>query len=401
MMKILYYKIRAIAVTVLLRLLPRNQPVVFTGRGSALGLCRQLGVLGYTHVLLVTDRFLANSGLLDGIKSALTERGVAFTVYDGIEPDPDFDQVQAGEELLREQGCDAVLGVGGGSVLDAAKLIALLHHNPGDLAFYDGIQKAKKPGLPLFVVPTTAGTGSETTPASVITESGTHRKVAVADGKLVPHYVAVDAELMKSMPPHITAATGMDALTHAVESFLSKASTPVTRDMAGSAARLIFEHLPRAWRDGEDMEAREAMAMASFYAGVAFGRTSVGYAHGIAHQLGRVCATPHGDANAMVLPEVLAAYGSCVHKRLAELARTCRVGDPGESDEALARGLIRKIGTLRSEMNMPQKPKDLEAEQIPGIIKGALAEAGDLYPVPRYFSPGEIRQIVSELLPAA
>jgi alcohol dehydrogenase class IV len=401
MMKILYYKLRAVGVTVLLRLLPRNQPVVFTGRGSALALCRQLAVLGYSNVLLVTDRFLEQSGLLDDIKSALSEGGVSFTVFDGIEPDPTFDQVQAGEDSLRAAACDAVLGVGGGSVLDAAKMIALLHHNPGDLAFFDGIQKAKKPGLPLAVIPTTAGTGSETTPASVITESGTHRKVAVADGKLVPHYVAVDADLMKSMPRHITAATGMDALTHAVESYLSKASTPVSRDMAGSAARLIFKHLPRSWHDGDDMESREAMAMASFYAGVAFGRTSVGYAHGIAHQLGRVCSTPHGDANAMVLPEVLAAYGPCIHGRLAELAITCRLGETGETDEVLAQRFIQKIQAMRDEMGMPRKPQDLEPGHIPGIISGALAEAGDLYPVPRYFSAAEVRQIVTDLLPAA
>ena len=245
-MKVLYYKLRAIAVTLLLRLLPRNQPVVFTGSGSSLALCRQVALLGYSRVLIVTDRFLDESGLLDDIKSALEQAGVSFAVYNGVEPDPHFEQVVAGEALLRAEKCQAVLGIGGGSVLDAAKMIALLYHNPGDLDFFDGIQKAKKPGLTMFAVPTTAGTGSETTPASVITDSRTHRKVAVADGKMVPHYVALDAELMKTMPPHITAATGLDALTHAVESFLSKASTPSSRELAATATRLIFEHLPRA-----------------------------------------------------------------------------------------------------------------------------------------------------------
>lgn len=397
-MKILYYKIRAIAVTWLLRLLPRNMPLVFSGSGSSLRLCKQLATLGYTRALIVTDRFLNESGMLDGIKKTLTESGVSFAVYDGVEPDPPFNQVQAGEALARKENCDAVIGVGGGSVLDAGKMIALLHNNPGDLAFYDGIQKAKKPGLPMFAIPTTAGTGSETTPAAVISESGTHRKVAVADGKMVPHYVALDAELMKSMPPGITASTGMDALTHAVESYLSKASTASTEAMAIAAVRLILKYLARAWHDGNDMEARDAMATASFYGGVAFGRTSVGYAHGIAHQLGRVCHTPHGEANAMVLPEVLAAYGDCVHKRLAKLAQSVGLGEPGDSPGKLARELIERIAALRSEMEMPLAPEGLEEAEIPGIVKAALAEAGDIYPVPRYLSTAELGAVVRGLM---
>lgn len=400
-MKTLYYKIRAIAVTLLLRLLPRNMPLVYSGIGSSLTLCRQLALLGYRKVLIVTDTFLNDSGLLDNIKQALKESDVEFAVYAGVQPDPVFEQVSEGAALLRKESCDAVLGIGGGSVLDAAKLIALVHNNPGDLAFYDGIQKAKKPGLPMFAVPTTAGTGSETTPASVITDSKSHRKVAVADGKLVPHYVALDAELTRTMPAHITAATGMDALTHAVESWLSKASTGSTEAMAAAAARLVFENLARAWRDGDDMEAREAMLTASFYAGVAFGRTSVGYAHGIAHQLGRVCGTPHGDANAMVLPEVLAAYGDCVHERLAALARQVGLEKDGGSDQELAEALSARIVELRAELNMRLKPEGLKAADIPAMVDSAIRETGDLYPVPRYLSAREVSQIVNGLLPAA
>ena len=248
----------------------------------------------------------------------------------------------------------------------------------------------------MFAIPTTAGTGSETTPASVITDSKTHRKIAVADGKLVPHYVALDADLTRTMPPHITAATGMDALTHAVESYLSKASTPTTRELAAGATRTILEHLPRAWRDGNDMQAREAMLTASVHAGVAFGRTSVGYAHAIAHQLGRVCGTPHGEANAMVLPEVLAAYGECVHGTLASLAR--KAGMDVDDDLSAARALIAGITELRDEMHMPTHPERLNSEDIPGMVKAAEAEAGDIYPVPRYLSRQEIRAIVEGLI---
>jgi alcohol dehydrogenase class IV len=389
-----YFRIRAKVVTWLLRLLPRNQCVVYAGRGSALDLCRQAARLGHRNILVVTDAFLAGSGLLNGIERVMQEHGVAFTVFDGIEPDPLFEQVEAGVAVLQQAKCDAVLAVGGGSVLDAAKLIALAVNNPGGLDDFDGIQKAKHPGLPLFAAPTTAGTGSETTPASVITESGSKRKVVVADGKLVPHYVALDAELMKTMPPAVTAATGMDALTHAVESWLSSAATDSTRDLAASAVRGVFDYLPRAWRDGDDMEAREAMAIASFEAGLAFGRTSVGYTHAIAHQLGRVCGTPHGAANAMVLPEVLEAYGDAVRAALGELARRIVPDTPG----ADAPWLIARVRALRSDLEMPLKPEGLAIDDLDDIVKQARHEAGEFYPVPRYLAAGEIRTIVAGLL---
>ena len=399
-MKNLYYKFMAIVVTWLLRLLPRNAPVVYKGLNSALVLCEQVAVLGFNKVLIVTDNFLGSSGILDGIKATLEKSGVEFTVYDGVLPDPAFDQVQAGEAIYRSEACQAVIAVGGGSVLDAAKMMAMLHTNPGPLDSFDGIQKCKKPGVPMFAIPTTAGTGSEITLAAVITDPVSHRKIPVVDSKMIPGYVALDAEIMKGMPPGITAATGMDALTHAVESYLSKASTESTELQAKAAVRLIFKYLVAAYQDGGNMEARDGMAVASFYAGAAFGKTSVGYVHGIAHQLGRVCGTPHGNANAMVLPEVLAAYGECVHQRLADLARTVNISDSGATDSQLAGDFIQAIADMRKEMELPLQPKDLKAQDIPGIVEEALAEAGSLYPVPRYMSADEVRYIVNGLLAA-
>jgi alcohol dehydrogenase class IV len=212
--------------------------------------------------------------------------------------------------------------------------------------------------------------------------------------------VALDPEIMKGMPPAITAATGMDALTHAVESYLSKASTDSTELQARTAVRLTFSCLVRAFHNGEDMEAREGMALASFYAGSAFSRTSVGYVHGIAHQLGRVCGTPHGNANAMVLPEVLAAYGECVHPRLADLARVVGLGSTGDSDARLAGLFIQAITDMRTEMQMPTRPEGLQAAHVPEIIDEAVKETGGLYPVPRYMSEDEIRLIVHGLMAA-
>lgn len=399
-MKIFYYKFMAFAVTWLLRLLPRNPPVVYKGIDSALVLCEQAAILGFGKVIIVTDNFLAGSGILDGIKARLTETEVDFVIFDGVLPDPSFDQVQAGEAMLRAEGCQAVIAVGGGSVLDAAKMMAMLHTNPGPLSKFDGIQKCKKPGLPLFAIPTTAGTGSEITLAAIITDPETHRKIPVVDSKMIPGYVALDAGIMKGLPPGITAATGMDALTHAVESYLSKASSESTEIQARAAVRLIFKYLTRAYHEGSDMEARDAMATASFYAGAAFGKTSVGYVHGIAHQLGRVCGTPHGNANAMVLPEVLAAYGDCVHQRLADLAQLVGLGESGDGNARLAGLFIQAIVDMRTEMELPLQPKDLKPQDIPGIVDDALAEAGELYPVPRYMSREEVGNIVNRLLAA-
>ncbi len=396
---IVYYKIRAFVVTWLLRLLPRQSPIVFKGPDSSLALCAQAAVLGFEKILLVTDNFLAQSGLLDGMREALTRHGVEYVVYDGVLPNPSFGQVQEAEAVLAKEGCQAVLAVGGGSVLDAAKMTALLHTNPGPLGKLDGIQKAKNPPLPILAVPSTAGTGAEVTLAAVISDPSSHRKVPVVDTKLIPGYIALDPNLMKGLPPGITASTGMDALTHAVESYLAKSSTAATEVQAVAAVRLVFRFMLRAFREGGDVEAREGMSLAAFYAGAAFDRTSVGYVHGIAHQLGAVCDTPHGNANAMVLPEVLEAYGECVHGRLAELAVAAGTASSGDSEAERAAGFIEAIREMRVEMAMPLKPEGLGKQAIPGMVTAAIKEAGALYPVPRYLRRSEIAAIYEGLLP--
>lgn len=395
--KIFFHKIVGFLISIFLPIIPRKPPIIFKGPGSAITLCEQVSILGFKKVLIVTDNFLAGSGILDGIKSRLTETDVEFVVFDGVLPDPSFDQVQAGEAVIRSEGCEAVIAVGGGSVLDAAKMMAVLRNNPAPLAKFDGVLKVKKRGIPLFAIPSTAGTGSEITLAAVITDPETHRKVPVADPKVLPSYVALDAEIMKGMPPGITAATGMDALTHAVESYLSKASKDYTEEHAKAAVRLIFKYLQRAYQEGSDMEARDGMALASFYAGAAFDKTAVGYVHGIAHQLGRVCGTPHGNANAMLLPEVLAAYGDCVHQRLADLADVVGIGEAGDSISSRAGRFIQAIHDMRASMEMPLQPKDLNPSDIPGIIDGCVDETGRLYAVPRYMSEDELLTIVNGL----
>jgi len=401
MLKRLYYKIRAVVVPRMLRFITRRQPMVTRGPGSAVQLCSQLPLLGFRRALVVTDRVLHDSGVTDGIKRALETAGVAYSVYDGVLPDPTFQQVRDGADQLAADNAEAIIAVGGGSVMDAAKMMALLHTNPGTLEDFAKTRLDRTAGLPLFAIPTTAGTGSEVTPVAVITDPETHQKTPVGDAGMMPAYVALDAEIMRGMPPGITAATGMDALTHAVESYLSRASDDATERQATAAIQLIFRYLPRAFAAGDDLEARDAMALAAYYAGSAFSRTSVGYTHAIAHQLGRVCGTPHGNANAMLLPEVLELYGDCVHERLARLAPYAGIEDADATDSDLAGRFIRAVAELRSKLDMPLLPRGLKPEHVADIVTEALSEAGNLYPVPRYLSADEIGGVVRGLLPAS
>ena len=394
----LYFMIRAFGAIRVLRFLPKKSPMVFKGEGSSLHLCNEISMLGFRKVLLVTDNFLAESGLLYEMQASLRAAGVEYIVYDGVLPNPDFDSVIEGDRAYGDNGCDAIVSVGGGSVLDAAKMMALLHDNRLTLDKFEGVSKSNKPAVPHFAVPTTAGTGAEITPVAVISDPATHRKVLITDGKMLPDYIALDPVIMQGLPPSITAATGIDALTHAVEAYLSRGATEKTDREARLAVNLIFRYLLRAYRNGDDMEARDAMATASFYAGTSFGVAGVGYVHAIAHQLGRLFGTPHGNANAMVFPEVLAAYGHCVFSRLAELARLVGVGAAEDNDEILANKFVAAIVEMRSTMDMPLQIENFTPQKQDDVVRSAGAEAGNMYPVPRYLDESDLQSIVSGLV---
>lgn len=392
------YRLKGSVVGLLLKLLPIQLPIVFKGSGSVGHLCEQVAVLGYNKVLIVTDAVLHKLGAIDDIKDALKKHDVDFVIYDGVLPNPEFTQVCEGLALFQRENCEAIISLGGGSVIDAAKMMAMMHNNPGDLKKFDGIQKFKNAGATQFVVPSTAGTGSEVSIGAVITDPATHGKVVVVDTKMAPQYVALDPEIMKGMPPAITAATGMDALTHAIESYITVSKNETAKSLAKTSTKLSFKYLLAAYENGNNIEAREGMALAAFYAGVAFSRTSLGYVHGVAHQLGRLCNTPHGMANAMVLPEVLSTYGRCIDEKLADLATEVGIGSPHHSNQQLAAAFIQAIKELRSKMDMPTKPKDFKPEYIDDVISAALSETGNLYPVPRYFSKQELRPVIEALV---
>ncbi len=390
----------AIAVTKLaFKLVPDRIPLTLLGAGCSADLCASIAQLGVAKVLIVTDAMLVKLGIVAKITDALERNGVRWCIYDGVEPDPTFDHVEAGLAMLRREGCDAVLAVGGGSPMDAAKLIAAAATNDKPLRKLAGLFKVRKTPLPLFAIPTTAGTGSEVTLAAVVSDPVTHGKQFALDPKLLPVMAALDPLLMLGLPPPVTAATGMDALTHAVESYLARTSTPQTERYATAAIKLIFANLPRACSEGSDVEVRKSMAMASYYAGIAFTRTSVGYVHAIAHTFGAYYRTPHGLANAIVLPHVLEFSAVVAGKRVAQMARM--LGIEAEGDAALAQAFVAAVRDLMDRVGIPRTLEALKLSDIPAIAKQALAEANMNYPVPRYMTETECGELIGRMLPRA
>ncbi len=366
------------------------------GEAAAGELCDAIAQSGARKVLVVTDAVLKEIGILGLITEALGGAGLAFAIYDGVEPDPTFAQVEAGLALLRDEGCDAVLALGGGSPMDAAKVIAATATNGGDPHKLEGLFKVRKPPVPIFAIPTTAGTGSEVTLAAVVSETDTHVKRFFVDPKILPEMAALDPTLMTGLPPRVTAATGMDALTHAVESFIATTSKPRTEAWATAAVKLIFENLPAAWANGSDLHARKAMALASWYAGLAFTRTNVGYVHAIAHTFGALYGTPHGWANSIALPHVLEFSLPKVVPRLARLGDA--IGVEGATEEAKARAFIGAVRDLKAKVEIPETLEALKSEDLPRIAEQALAEAHMNYPVPRYMQQAECEALLRGML---
>ena len=394
----LLYRARMLALKALAMLLPVPRPILFVGADSTHELIRAMARFGVRHVFIVTDATLVELGVIKPMVEQLTALEMRTTVFDRVEPDPDFALIDAGATELKAAACDAVLAVGGGSPMDAAKVIAAQVTSNKPAARLTGILKLTAPPLPIYAVPTTAGSGSEVTIAAVLTDRDAQLKKPVVDPKLVPVAAALDPRLMLGLPPGMTAATGMDAMTHAVESYLSRHAAPDTDRLALAAVRMISRHLPRAYADGGDMEAREAMSIAASYAGSAFTRANVGYVHAIAHQFGARYHTPHGLANAIVMPHVLDYTRPVAEKRMADLARAA--GVEGETDAELADGFIQRIRDLNAELGIPDHLADLRQSDVPAIARAALKEAHSLYPVPRYMNRRCCEAVITRMLPS-
>jgi alcohol dehydrogenase class IV len=375
---------------------PQPKPMAFSGPGSSAQLCRAIGQFGLKNLLIVTDKPLRELGLLDKTLADLSERGVSYHIYDGVLPDPTMSVVDNGLAMLTTHGCDAVLAFGGGSSIDAAKVIALAGANGSNAEACLGVNKCTSPALPLFAIPTTAGTGSEGTCIAVLSDNETHSKSAVIDNSMIPKAAALDPQVMLGLPASMTAATGMDALTHAIESYIGTFGNEETDFYGLAAAKLAFKYLPTACSDGQNMEAREGMSLASFYGGLAITQALVGYTHAISHNLGARYGVAHGLGNAIALPHVLELLKDDAQEKMAELAVHCELGNDNEPRAVLAQKLVDRVRELNSSIGIPVTIDAIKSEDLDDLVNLALTE-GASYPTPRFFEPEECRAILQRI----
>jgi alcohol dehydrogenase len=319
-------------------------------------------------------------------------------LFDGVKPDPTYSIVQEGTDMAIREKCDSILAFGGGSSIDAAKVISLAVNNSLPIRKLKGIGKAKKKGLPLFAVPTTAGTGSEATLGAVITDDTTHEKTIVADKKTAPIAAAIDSVLLSGAPPALAAASGMDALSHAVEAYVGSSKNKQSKEYAEKAVLLIFTHLPRVISDTGTLKDWDALGMASYYGGIAIQGAGAGYVHAIAHQIGAKCGIAHGIINSVLMPRVLRHYvesgnTKCI-RRLARLARLIQIS--GTNDLSLAEGFIEAIEGLSNQLNINSFLKNIKTEDIPQMAFGALSEGNFTYFEPQYISRKSCEELIHQ-----
>ena len=376
-----------------------SEPELLEGDGAALKLPSFIKNKGINRVLVVTDKGLMSLHLLDPLFEELKKENIEYFVYDGVQPNPTIPNIEECKDLYIQNNCQGIIAFGGGSPMDCAKAAAARVVKPRQsVRKMRGYLKVHKKLPPFFAVPTTAGTGSETTLAAVVTDPETHEKNAICDPVLRPKYAVLDPQLTMGLPPHITSTTGMDALTHAVESYIGKSNVKSTIRYAEQATKLIHENLEKAYNNGKDVEARNNMLKASYYAGAAFTRAFVGYVHAIAHNLGGMYGTPHGLANAVILPYVLEWYGPCIYPRLAKLADHIGISNESMSIEEKGKAFILEIRRMNKVMNIPEKFDFIKEEDMNTLVKRALKEGNPGYPVPRIMNAQECEQVIRSFM---
>jgi len=350
-------------------------------------------------ILLVADAGVRRLGLTAQLEEALRREHIVFAIYEQQTPNPTIDDVETACTQYRLTNAKAIVAVGGGSAIDCAKVVGARIARPNKpVARMRGLLRVLRRTPLLIAAPTTTGTGSEATLAAVITDADTHHKYPINDFALIPDYAVLDAGLTLGLPQNLTATTGMDALTHAVEAYIGRSTTRFTRAMAEEAVRLIAHNLVPAWKDGQNKTARKNMLRASYCAGVAFTRSYVGYVHGVAHALGGQYGVAHGLANAVILPRFLRAYGSACRARLAALARLTGLAAGEDSDQQACETFIRWIEGLNRYFGLPEGFACIRREDIPRLAANAAKECNPLYPVPRLMNRIELESMIESLM---
>ena len=380
----------------LVQFMPGASYMTFVGPGSSRQLCNLITSSGARKVLVVTDKPLRELGVVDTAVAGLAEAGVDIAYYDGVLPDPTYEQVAEGVKVMRQHVSDVVLAIGGGSSMDAAKIIAASSASEDDPRDWVGFGKVKHELPRIYAIPTTSGTGSEATMGAVISDPVSHEKGVISGRTLLPAATALDTELLLGLPPAITAATGMDALTHGIEAYIGTWERGTRKEDARAAIKMIFDNLETAVSDGSNREAREAMAIAAFYAGQAINQVNVGNVHAIAHQIGGKYGIPHGLANSLVLPHVLEFCREEAQKDLAELALLVGAGNPGDSEEQLSHAFITAVKDLRTAVHIESHSDKIKSQDFDHLAELAMAE-GDGYAVPRLLDRDSTLAILSQL----
>ena len=396
----IYCRIFQFVMKIAAYVLPWRKPHLIEGAGSVLNLPERIVSRGIKSVLFVTDKSIMSLGLPDALLAALNEAGIKVAVYDETVPNPTIDNIEDALVVYKQNECTGIIAFGGGSVIDCAKGVGVRVVRPRTkIASMKGLLKVIRRIPPLFAVPTTSGTGSEATLATVVVNSRTGDKYALMDPAIFPHEAVLDPLLTIGLPPAVTATTGMDALTHAVEAYIGNSNTRETREMACKAVKLVFENIYKAYEDGANVEARGNMLKAAYYGGIAFTRAYVGNVHAIAHTLGGMYNVPHGLANAVILPYVLDDYGESVYNKLAELAEFA--GLPGaatDSPESSAKAFIQAIRNLNESMGIPTTIDSIKEGDIPFLARRASLEANPVYPVPRIFTRDDFASVYKRLI---
>ncbi|MBR2969533.1 MAG: iron-containing alcohol dehydrogenase [Clostridia bacterium] len=376
-------------------MLPYREPKILADEKDLILVLREKNI---TRVMLVTDKGVYGSGLTADLEHELDRAGIKVTTFSGVVPNPNTLNVEDCVKIYNANCCEAIIAFGGGSPIDCAKALGARIANPKkSLRQMKGLLKVSRK-LPLLIaIPTTAGTGSETSVSAVITDSDTRHKYVINDFNLIPNYAMLKAKLTIGLPPYITATTAMDALTHAIEAYIGRSTTKETRKKAKDAVNLILNNVLIAYKDGSNIEARENLLKASFYAGVAFSKSYVGYVHAISHSLGGKYNVPHALANAVILPYVLRAYGKKIYRKLFKLGLHAGLYDDNTTIEEGVYKFMKAIDKLNEVMNIPNKIDEIEIEDIRSLAKIAAKEANPLYPVPVLFSARELEMIYYDI----
>ncbi|MBR0360354.1 MAG: iron-containing alcohol dehydrogenase [Clostridia bacterium] len=389
--KKVYCRIYQVVFRVALPFLPYREPEVFKSMEKAGSLLKKNGT---GSVMLITDTFLKSSGATESLEKSLSDNGIGCIVYDKVMPNPTVNNVEDALAVYKKSKCQALIAFGGGSAIDCAKAVgARVAYPKKSLKQLGGILKIHRKLPTLVAIPTTAGTGSEVTVTAVITDSDTRHKYTMNSFPLIPHYAVLDPKVTYTLPPQLTATTGMDALTHAVEAYIGRSTTKETRSLAKETVKLIFGNIEKAYTDGTNHNARANMLRAAYAAGIAFSKSYVGYIHAVAHSLGGRYNIPHGLANSVLMPIVLEEYGDSVHKKLHDLGIVAGVCDTTDSDKVGAEKFISAIKAMNKRMGIPEKLSGILAEDVPLMARYADKEANPLYPVPRLMNAKELEKL--------